>query len=159
VLSTVHTNDAAGAITRLVDMGVQPFLVASSLVGVLAQRLVRVLCPDCKKPYAPTAEERAMVGLTDAILKKAGSPTHLYKAVGCPACNQTGYQGRTGIYELMLVDDDVRPLILKQVDATTIKRAAVERGMITLMEHGAFKIARGVTTAAEVLSVTAEDIR
>ncbi|ABC80461.1 type II secretion system ATPase GspE [Anaeromyxobacter dehalogenans] len=159
VLSTVHTNDAAGAITRLVDMGVQPFLVASSLVGVLAQRLVRVLCTTCKKPYVPTVEERALAGLTPEILRKAGDPTHLYKAVGCPACNHTGYQGRTGIYELMMVDDDVRPLILKSVDATTIKRAAVERGMVTLMEHGAYKVARGITTAAEVLSVTAEDIR
>jgi general secretion pathway protein E len=158
VLSTVHTNDAPGAITRLVDMGVQPFLVASSLVGVLAQRLVRVLCRDCKKPYVPTAEERKLVGLTDKILQQAGNPTHLYKAVGCPSCNQTGYQGRTGIYELMMVDDDVRPLILKSVDANSIKRAAVERGMITLMEHGAYKVAKGVTTAAEVLSVTAEDI-
>jgi general secretion pathway protein E len=159
VLSTVHTNDAAGAITRLVDMGVQPFLVASSLVGVLAQRLVRVLCRDCKKPYVPTKEERDLASLTPAILERAGNPTHLYKAVGCPACNHTGYQGRTGIYELMLVDDDVRPLILKSVDATTIKRAAVERGMVTLMEHGAYKVAKGITTAAEVLSVTAEDIR
>jgi len=159
VLSTVHTNDAAGAITRLVDMGVQPFLVASSLVGVLAQRLVRVLCLDCKQAYVPTPEERQQAGITDAILAKAGNPSHLYRATGCPACQGTGYQGRTGIYELMLVDDDVRPLILKSVDATTIKRAAVERGMITLMEHGAYKVARGITTAAEVLSVTAEDIR
>jgi general secretion pathway protein E len=159
VLSTVHTNDAAGAITRLVDMGVQPFLVASSLVGVLAQRLVRVLCPECRKPYVPTAEERQQAGLTDAILAQAGNPKHVYRAVGCPACQSTGYQGRTGIYELMMVDDDVRPLILKSVDATTIKRAAVERGMVTLMEHGAYKVARGITTAAEVLSVTAEDIR
>jgi len=159
VLSTVHTNDAAGAITRLVDMGVQPFLVASSLVGVLAQRLVRVLCPACKHAYVPTAEERQQAGLSDAILRKAGSPSHLFRAVGCPECQGTGYQGRTGIYELMLVDDDVRPLILKSVDATTIKRAAVERGMVTLLEHGAYKVARGITTAAEVLSVTAEDIR
>jgi len=159
VLSTVHTNDAAGAITRLVDMGVQPFLVASSLVGVLAQRLVRVLCPHCKQAYVPTAEERQQAGLSDAVLARAGSPARLYRAVGCPACQGTGYQGRTGIYELMLVDDDVRPLILKSVDATTIKRAAVERGMVTLLEHGAFKVAKGITTAAEVLSVTAEDIR
>jgi general secretion pathway protein E len=159
VLSTVHTNDAAGAITRLVDMGMQPFLVASSLVGVLAQRLVRVLCPACKQAYVPTTEERQQAGLTEAILAKAGSPTHLYRAVGCPACQGTGYQGRTGIYELMLIDDDVRPLILKAVDATAIKRAAVERGMVTLLEHGAYKVAKGITTAAEVLSVTAEDIR
>jgi general secretion pathway protein E len=159
VLSTIHTNDAAGAITRLVDMGVQPFLVASSLVGVLAQRLVRVLCPECKEAYVPTAEEREQAGLTEKILKMAGNPRHLYRATGCAACQHTGYQGRTGIYELMLVDDDVRPLILKQVDATTIKRAAVERGMVTLLEHGAYKVAKGITTAAEVLSVTAEDIR
>jgi general secretion pathway protein E len=159
VLSTVHTNDAAGAITRLVDMGVQPFLVASSLVGVLAQRLVRVLCAECREAYPPTPEEREQVGLTDAILRQAGSPTHVYRARGCPACQQTGYQGRTGIYELMMVNDDVRPLILKAVDSGTIKKAAVERGMVTLMEHGAYKVARGITTAAEVLSVTAEDVR
>ncbi|HSD20735.1 MAG TPA: type II secretion system ATPase GspE [Anaeromyxobacter sp.] len=159
VLSTVHTNDAAGAITRLVDMGVQPFLVASSLVGVLAQRLVRVLCAGCRKPYVPTKEEREQVGLTDAIWKQAGSPQVIYKAAGCPVCQNTGYQGRTGIYELMLVDDDVRQLVLKNVDSSTIKKAAVHHGMVTLLEHGAYKVARGITTAAEVLSVTAEDIR
>jgi general secretion pathway protein E len=158
VLSTVHTNDAAGAITRLVDMGVQPFLVASSLVGVLAQRLVRVLCPECKAPYSPTREERDQVGLSDEIWRKAGNPRVIYKAQGCPSCQHTGYQGRTGIYELMLVDDDVRQLILKSVDSSSIKKAAVERGMLTLLQHGAFKVAQGVTTAPEVLSVTAEDI-
>ncbi|HSN92803.1 MAG TPA: type II secretion system ATPase GspE [Anaeromyxobacteraceae bacterium] len=158
VLSTVHTNDAAGAVTRLVDMGVQPFLVASSLVGILAQRLVRVICPECRVPYLPTREERDQVGLADDIWAQAGNPKAIYKAAGCPACQQTGYQGRTGIYELMLVDDDIRQLILKNVDSSTIKRAAVSRGMLTLMQHGAFKVARGITTAAEVLSVTAEDL-
>jgi general secretion pathway protein E len=158
VLSTVHTNDAAGAITRLVDMGVQPFLVASSLVGVLAQRLVRVLCPECRKPYAPTREEREQVGLSDEILAQAGNPTVIYKATGCPACQQTGYLGRTGIYELMLVDDDIRALVLKNTDSSTIKKAAVDRGMLSLMQHGAYKVAMGITTAAEVLSVTAEDL-
>jgi general secretion pathway protein E len=158
VLSTVHTNDAAGAVTRLVDMGVQPFLVASSLVGILAQRLVRVLCPQCRVPYLPTREERDQVGLTDDIWAKAGNPKAVFKAQGCPACQHTGYQGRTGIYELMLVDDDIRQLILKNVDSSSIKRAAVSRGMLTLMQHGAFKVARGITTAAEVLSVTAEDL-
>jgi general secretion pathway protein E len=157
VLSTVHTNDAAGAITRLVDMGVQPFLVASSLVGVLAQRLVRVLCPACKSPYVPTAEERAQVGLTDEIWQQAGNPKALFRPEGCAACQHTGYQGRTGIYELMLIDDDVRQLILKSVDSSTIKRAAASRGMLSLLQHGAFKIAQGLTTPAEVLSVTAED--
>jgi len=158
VLSTVHTNDASGAITRLVDMGVQPFLVASSLVGVLAQRLVRVLCRECRKPYVPTAEEREQVGLSQEILAQAGHPTHVFKAQGCPVCQGTGYQGRTGIYELMLVDDDIRALILKNTDSSTIKKAAVDHGMLTLMQHGAYKVARGITTAAEVLSVTAEDL-
>jgi general secretion pathway protein E len=158
VLSTVHTNDAAGAVTRLVEMGVQPFLVASSLCGVLAQRLVRVLCKECREPYVPTPEEREQAGLTPEILAQAGHPTHLYRATGCPACQRTGYQGRTGIYELMLIDDDVRQLILKNVDSNTIKKAAVAHGMLTLIQHGAFKVARGITTAAEVLSVTAEDL-
>jgi general secretion pathway protein E len=158
VLSTVHTNDAAGAITRLVDMGVQPFLVASSLVGVLAQRLVRVLCNECRRPYAPTAEEREQVGLSDEILAQAGNPARVFKAQGCPACQGTGYQGRTGIYELMLVDDDIRALVLKNTDSSTIKKAAVDHGMLTLMQHGAYKVALGITTAAEVLSVTAEDL-
>jgi general secretion pathway protein E len=158
VLSTVHTNDAAGAITRLVDMGVQPFLVASSLVGVLAQRLVRVLCPACRKPYVPTREEREQVGLSDDIWAQAGNPSVIYKSAGCPACQQTGYMGRTGIYELMLVDDDIRQLILKNTDSSTIKHAAASRGMLSLMAHGAYKVALGVTTAAEVLSVTAEDL-
>jgi general secretion pathway protein E len=158
VLSTIHTNDAAGAVTRLVEMGVQPFLVASSLCGVLAQRLVRVLCKECREPYVPTPEEREQAGLTPEIFRRAGDPTHLYRAVGCPACQRTGYQGRTGIYELMLIDDDVRQLVLKNVDSNTIKKAAVEHGMLTLMQHGAYKVARGITTAAEVLSVTAEDL-
>jgi general secretion pathway protein E len=158
VLSTVHTNDAAGAITRLVDMGVQPFLVASSLVGVLAQRLVRVLCPECRRPYVPTQEERLQVGLSDEIWAQAGNPTVVYKAAGCAACQQTGYLGRTGIYELMLVDDDIRQLILKNTDSSTIKHAAVAHGMLSLMQHGAYKVALGITTAAEVLSVTAEDL-
>jgi general secretion pathway protein E len=158
VFSTVHTNDSAGAITRLVDMGVQPFLVASSLVGVLAQRLVRVLCQECRKPYVPTAEELEQAGITPRILAEAGSPQVLYRSVGCSACQNTGYQGRTSIYELMLVDDDIRQLILKNVDSNTIKKRAVEGGMQTLIEHGALKVALGQTTAAEVLSVTAEDI-
>jgi general secretion pathway protein E len=139
-------------------MGVQPFLVASSLVGVLAQRLVRVLCKECRTPYAPTAEEREQVGLSGEILAQAGNPTHVFKSQGCPACQGTGYQGRTGIYELMLVDDDIRALVLKNTDSSTIKRAAVDHGMLTLMQHGAYKVALGITTAAEVLSVTAEDL-
>ncbi|MEI7705394.1 MAG: type II secretion system ATPase GspE [Deltaproteobacteria bacterium] len=158
VLSTIHTNDAAGAVTRLLDMGVQPFLIASSLVGVLAQRLVRMLCPACKEAYEPSQEELTQASITPAILARAGNPTHLYRAVGCPQCQRTGFMGRTGIYELMLVDDEVRQLILKNVDSGTIKAKAVAGGMMTLLEHGAYKVAQGETTAAEVLSVTAEDI-
>jgi general secretion pathway protein E len=158
VLSTIHTNDAAGAITRLADMGVQPFLVASSLVGVLAQRLVRMLCPACKEAYEPSPDELAQASISPAVLARAGNPRHLYRAVGCPLCQRTGYAGRTGIYELMLVDDEIRQLILKNVDSGTIKARAVAGGMMTLLEHGAYKVAKGETTAAEVLSVTAEDI-
>jgi general secretion pathway protein E len=120
---------------------------------------VRVLCPACKTPYVPTAEERAQVGLTDEIWHQAGNPRAIFKPTGCSACQHTGYQGRTGIYELMLVDDEVRQLILKSVDSSTIKRAAIAHGMVTLLQHGAYKVAQGHTTAAEVLSVTAEDIR
>src|SRR5207302_802071 len=154
VFSTVHTNDAAGAVTRLVDMGVEPFLVASSLMGVMAQRLVRLLCNDCKKAYHPTAEELKEIGLTSPQLREAGGV--LYKPVGCESCNRTGYRGRKGIYELMLLDDEVRQLILKNVDSGTIKKAAVQKGMRALMEDGARKVLRGLTSIAEVMSVTQE---
>jgi general secretion pathway protein E len=157
VFSTVHTNDAAGAVTRLVDMGVEPFLVASSLIGVLAQRLVRVLCKDCRMPYLPTPEELKEIGLTQEKVRE-GSGGMLYKPAGCDQCNHTGYRGRTGIYEMMLLDDDLRQLVLKNVDSGTIKRQAVSRGMRTLMDDGAQKVVRGITSVAEVLSVTQEDI-
>jgi general secretion pathway protein E len=158
VFSTVHTNDAAGAITRLVDMGVEPFLVASSLMGVLAQRLVRVLCKDCRTPYFPTPEELAEIGLTAEQVREA-SGGMLYRPAGCDQCNSTGYRGRSGIYEMMLVDDEIRQLILKNVDSGTIKKAAVtSKGMLTLMDDGALKVLSGVTSVAEVLSVTQEDM-
>lgn len=158
VFSTVHTNDAASAVTRLVDMGVEPFLVASSLTGVLAQRLVRRVCPDCRVQYSPTDEELREIGLNRATLKERHGVEKIYKATGCPSCSQNGYRGRTGIYELMLVDDAVRQLALKNVDASTIKKAAVANGMLTLLDDGARKIALGETTIAEVLSITQEDL-
>ena len=158
VFSTVHTNDAAGAITRLVDMGVEPFLVASSLMGVLAQRLIRVLCKDCRMSYFPTAEELKEIGLTAEQVREV-SGGMLYKPAGCEACNSTGYRGRSGIYEMMLIDDEIRQLILKNVDSGTIKKAAVtSKGMLTLMDDGALKVLKGVTSIAEVLSVTQEDM-
>jgi len=157
VFSTVHTNDAAGAITRLVDMGVEPFLVASSLTALLAQRLVRRLCTGCREAYRPTAEELAEVGMTPEQVARAGNPT-LYRAAGCPACGQTGYRGRTGIYEFLPVDDEIRTLAIKNVDSNTIKKQAVKRGMTTLLEDGARKVLAGETSIAEVLSVTQEDL-
>jgi general secretion pathway protein E len=157
VFSTVHTNDAPGAITRLIDMGVEPFLVASSLVGCLAQRLVRVVCKDCREAYEPTDEELAEMGLqrSDMVRERVD---HLYRAIGCSACNTTGYRGRTGIYEMMIVSDDIRQQILRKVDSGTIKRAAVSQGMRTLLQDGARKVLRGITTSAELLSVTQEDL-
>ncbi len=157
VLSTVHTNDAPGAITRLVDMGVEPFLVASSHVGSLAQRLVRTLCKHCKEPYQPTAEELEEVGITSEIMARVGTGV-LMRAKGCSECNNLGYKGRTGIYEMMLVDDEIRQMILKNTDSNTIKKHALAKGMMALREHGAMKVARGVTSAAEVLRVVQDDV-
>jgi general secretion pathway protein E len=157
VFSTVHTNDSAGAITRLVDMGIEPFLVASSLTAILAQRLVRRLCSDCREPYTPSEEELREVGLTKEGLARLGR-AQIYRGTGCPACNHTGYLGRTGIYEFLLVDDDIRGLVLKNVDSASIKRVSTGKGMKTLLEDGARKVAIGETGIAEVLSVTQEDI-
>ena len=157
VFSTVHTNDSAGAITRLVDMGVEPFLVASSLTAIVAQRLVRRLCMQCREAYQPTAEELREVGMKLDDVRKAGNPI-IYRATGCPACSQNGYRGRTGIYEFMPVDDEIRQLVLKNVDAGTIKKAGVAKGMTTLLDDGARKVLLGETSVAEVLSVTQEDM-
>ena len=157
VFSTVHTNDAAGAITRLIDMGVEPYLVGSSLIGVMAQRLVRVLCKECREAYLPTAEELKEIGLAGEK-QKPREVRMIYRPKGCDACNGTGYRGRTGIYEFMLVDDAIRELAVKKVDSGSIKRAAVQKGMRTLMEDGGRKVLRGITSVAEVLSVTQEDL-
>jgi general secretion pathway protein E len=157
VFSTVHTNDAAGAITRLVDMGVEPFLVASSLMGCMAQRLVRLLCKECREAYLPTPEELKEIGLTPQMVR-AGTGGMIYRPVGCDACNSTGYHGRLGIYELMILDDEIRQLVLKNVDSGTIKKQAVQKGMRTLIEDGARKVVSGQTSVAEVLSVIQEDL-
>jgi len=150
VFSTIHTNDAPSAVTRLVDMGVEPYLVASSLVAVLAQRLVRVLCPDCREAYTPTPEALAEVGI------RAKGPIQVYRARGCPRCHDTGYHGRVGIFELMVVDDAVRDQITQTMDAKSIKRTAVASGMSTLRADGARKVLDGTTSIAEVLR-TSED--
>jgi len=173
VLSTIHTNDAAGGITRLVDLGVQPFLVASSLMALLAQRLVRRLCRDCCETYRPTDEDLVSLGLDPAVFlagkarrvrfKNEGVPPPpgmLYRARegGCASCLNAGYKGRTAIYELLMVDEQTRQLAIKNADAGTIKRAAIEGGgMRTLREDGAQKVLAGMTGAAEVLMITTGD--
>lgn len=151
VMSTVHTNDAPGAVTRLVDMGVEPFLVASSLIGVLAQRLVRTICPKCIEDYEPTPEELRGISIDPSKVKT------LKRGRGCSHCQGSGYRGRLGIYELMLIDDEVRKLILKNVDSGTLKAKAREKGMRTLLEDGADKVIAGITTCEEVSRVTQED--
>jgi general secretion pathway protein E len=152
VLSTLHTNDAASAITRLVDMGIEPFLVGSSLVAVLAQRLVRTLCLVCRESYeAPQTELREM------SVRDPGRPITLYRGRGCDECSQTGYRGRMGIFELMIVDDDIRAMMSKNVDAKTIKKQAVSKGMGTLRVDGARKVLSGVTSLAELMRATEDE--
>jgi general secretion pathway protein E len=185
VLSTIHTNDAAGAVTRLVEMGIENFHLTSSLLAILAQRLVRVLCPLCKEPYTPREVDLARIGIEpDRLAAKlarpetrygrsafggspaakvaariaAGAPVTLYRARGCAACQNTGYQGRTGIYELLLVSDAVRSLVLKNVDSPTIRRCAVEEGMDTLRDDGIRKVFEGHTTLEEVLAATQDEV-
>jgi general secretion pathway protein E len=181
VLSTIHTNDSAGAVTRLVEMEIEPFLVRSSVIGILAQRLVRMLCPTCKIPYEPTDYELKQLGLDperlawkahrrissryqvqgqkyEFIGEGMGENPIFYKPGGCEACMQKGFVGRRGIYELMVIDDAVGPLILKSSDAQSIKSAAILQGMDTLRDDGARKVIRGLTTVEEVLAATQEDV-
>ena len=151
VLSTLHTNDSSSAVTRLVDMGIEPFLVASSLTAVIAQRLVRRLCSDCRTPYSPTEEQWREIGLP-------GTPSGtFYRSAGCPACMGTGYRGRAGIFEILVVDDRLRTLILTRADSEGIKEQARARGMRTILASGAAKIREGVTSVEEVLRVTREE--
>ncbi len=152
VFSTLHTNDAPSAITRLVDMGVEPFLVASSLVAVLAQRLVRVLCNDCRVAYEATREELLEIGLDTA-----GGLRQVFRAEGCAGCNYSGYRGRVGIFELMQIDDDIRGLVSQNIDSKTIKNMAVRKGMHSLRSDGARKVLAGITSVAEVLRATEEE--
>lgn len=168
VLSTIHTNDAAGAITRLVDMGIEPFKVSSSMVGLMAQRLVRRPCVDCAEAVTPSLGVVHQLGLDpdtffsggygvpDVPNAKALPVGTFLQARGCPMCLNIGYRGRTGIYEMLVVDDEIRSLTQQKVDANAIRASAVERGMITLRMDGAQKVLAGLTTAEEVLLTTAE---
>jgi len=151
VFSTLHTNDAPGAVTRMIDMGVEPFLVSSSVIGVLAQRLVRTICPECKEKYMPTKEELKDLGVS------VPEKTYFYKGKGCAKCMSTGYKGRIGIYELMIPDENIRNAIIAKSSTDEIRKLARASGMATLKDDGIEKIKMGLTTVEEVLRVTEED--
>ncbi|MBI9076454.1 MAG: type II secretion system ATPase GspE [Desulfatibacillum sp.] len=150
VFSTLHTNDSASAITRLIDMNVEPFLISSSVLAVMAQRLVRVLCPHCKEPHTPDEASMAFLKMTAEDLAQG----QIYKPMGCSECLQTGYHGRKGIFEIMIMDKDIKSLLLSTSDANVIKAKAVENGMITLRQDGVDKVLHGITSIEEVFRVT-----
>ena len=150
VLSTLHTNDSAGAITRLVDMGCEPFLVAASLEGVLAQRLVRTICPDCRTPYEPSSTILSQLGVSPYEL----GDKHFFTGRGCDKCSNSGYRGRKGIYELLDINDTLRDMITDRAPSVVLKQKAIEMGMSTLREDGLRNIYDGNTTIEEVLKYT-----
>ncbi|MBL7152040.1 MAG: type II/IV secretion system protein, partial [Candidatus Omnitrophica bacterium] len=164
VFSTLHTNDAASAVARLIDMGIEPFLVSSSLICVVAQRLVRILCPHCKEAYSPSSSLRGAEG-DEAILRllrPSGArndnlPMTFYREKGCNKCRNTGYSGRLGIFEMFVPDEPIRTLIDKKVAASEIKEAAIRKGMETLREDGVKKVTQGITSLSELLRVTQQD--
>jgi type IV pilus assembly protein PilB len=153
VFSTLHTNDAPSAVTRLLDIGVKPFLVASALRAAMAQRLVRAICTNCKAEYNPSERELKMLG----ALGKTVSSSKMFKGTGCPNCSNTGYKGRKGIFEIFMVDDTIQRLIFDHAPATTLRARAREMGMRTLREDGILKIASGMTSLEEVLRATMGD--
>ncbi|MCG8470898.1 MAG: type II secretion system ATPase GspE [Desulfobacterales bacterium] len=150
VFSTLHTNDSASAITRLVDIGIEPFLLSSAIKAVIAQRLVRVLCPDCKERFEPDTDTLERAGINGNRTEAAT----FYRAVGCDSCFHTGYRGRVAIFEILEVDDYLKGVVVKSSDANVIKTEAVKRGMTTLRDDGIQKVLSGVTTIEEVLRVT-----
>jgi general secretion pathway protein E len=154
VLSTLHTNDSASAITRLIDMGVEPFLVSSSLVAVLAQRLVRTICPHCRERYEPTDAERAYFTNSRPAAQQVAE---LFRGRGCEKCRESGYLGRTGIFEILYVNPEIREMITARKDSQVIKDLAVSRGMKTLYMDGLNKVLMGDTTLQEVLRVIQKD--
>jgi general secretion pathway protein E len=154
VFSTLHTNDSAGAVTRLIDMGVEPYLVSSSVIAILAQRLVRLVCPHCKEAYRPDPASLEELGIKPTDLPKG----IIYREKGCPECMNTGYRGRTGIYELLMMDDTIRRLTMQRAESNKIKKEGIGYGMTTLRQDGATKVIAGITTIKEVLRVTQEDV-
>jgi type II secretion system protein E len=157
VFSTLHTNDSAASISRLLDMGIEPFLVASAVEGIVAQRLIRRLCPACRKPAELDAAQKEM-------LRKEGFPAEaldtqtIYEPGGCDECRNSGFKGRTGIYEILTVDDHIRPLIINRAPASDIKREAMRHGLHTLRDDGWRQVLAGVTTVEEVLRVSEDDV-
>ena len=161
VFSTLHTNDSAGAVSRLLDLGVEPYLASSSLIAIMAQRLVRKVCPDCREVYEPTEHELRELGLASAEAGLSGSDEgqgKFFVGAGCDRCFQTGYRGRTGIYELMLINEEIQDLIHKRESAGIIKKTALNAGLQTLRMDGVRKVIAGITTIAEVLRVTQADV-
>jgi len=152
VFSTLHTNDASSAIVRLINMGIEPYLIASSLIGVMAQRLVRLNCPNCSIEEKPSIELISTIGLEDKDLIEG----KFMKGIGCKKCLNEGYYGRTGIFELLVVDEEIKELILKRASLTDIKKTGLRKGMKTLRMDGIEKVKKGITTIQEVLRVTQE---
>ena len=164
VFSTLHTNDSAGAVSRLLDLGVEPYLASSSLIAIMAQRLVRKVCPECRQLYEPAQHElrelgllSAQAGFIDSTENATGEPK-FFVGAGCEKCFQTGYRGRTGVYELMLISEEIQEMIYKRETAGTIKKVALNAGLQTLRMDGARKVLAGITTIAEVLRVTQADV-
>jgi len=155
VFSTVHTNSAPATITRLVDMGIEPFLVSSTIIGVLAQRLVRRICPDCKQSYDPHPEQLRELGIKEESFQKIGK--NFYKGLGCKKCRNTGYRGRLGIHELLEMTEGVKNVILEKSDADTIKKQGLKEKMVTLRRDGVNKILHGLTSAEEILSIVSDE--
>lgn len=150
VLSTLHTNDAPSAVTRLVDMGIEPYLLSSCVVGIMAQRLVRRICPDCKETYEPSERELQSLGLKRSDIPEG----KLFRGKGCSSCYSSGYKGRHGLYELMIVNNEIKKQIVKSPDAVELRHLALKQGMIGLLQHGGELVKQGITTVAEVLRVT-----
>ncbi|MEO0094207.1 MAG: GspE/PulE family protein, partial [candidate division WOR-3 bacterium] len=146
VFSTLHTNNASGALTRLVDMGIEPFLVASTVIGVLAQRLARRICEYCKEPYHALSEVSAHLHLDPT--------TKLFRGKGCPECNNTGYRGRIGLFELLVVDNTIRKMIIEKQPSEEIQRFLISKGFKTMRDDGLEKVRKGITTLEEVLRIT-----
>jgi general secretion pathway protein E len=153
VFSTLHTNDSFGAVSRLLDFGIEPFLVSSSILAVLAQRLIRRLCPECREPHSPTEAELARIGLYASHTEK-----QIYRAKGCRACRNSGYRGRVAIQELMVVDDEIRALVMANSDGATLRRHCTSLGMKLLRQDGAERILAGETTIEELLRQTQEEV-